>query len=290
MIGIYKITNTINNKVYIGQSWDIEKRFKSHRSHTHNKHLLNAFRKYETKNFIFEPIFVIEENLEKNITQHILDEKEQEFILFYDSINTEKGYNKKEGGNAGNLSIETKQKLSVIATKQFSLQEARDIQSRLTKEYFEKETEEEKEIRLKKLRRAMAQPEIRNKMSKLRKEENSKPQIRAKKSEQKKLFYIEHPEARGNASIKTNKYFEEHPEAREKASYVTKKQWLDTKFIEIKCRKVICVETGKIFNSIKEAYTILKISRTGIIRSCKTGMRAGGFHWKYAESKDNTEE
>ena len=30
MIGIYKITNNINNKVYIGQSINIESRIKDH--------------------------------------------------------------------------------------------------------------------------------------------------------------------------------------------------------------------------------------------------------------------
>lgn len=30
MVGIYKITNLVNNKVYIGQSINIEKRIKEH--------------------------------------------------------------------------------------------------------------------------------------------------------------------------------------------------------------------------------------------------------------------
>ena len=30
MIGIYKITNKVNNKIYIGQSINIEKRIKEH--------------------------------------------------------------------------------------------------------------------------------------------------------------------------------------------------------------------------------------------------------------------
>ena len=32
MIGIYKITNKLNNKSYIGKSIDVEKRLKSHKS------------------------------------------------------------------------------------------------------------------------------------------------------------------------------------------------------------------------------------------------------------------
>lgn len=47
MIGIYKITNLINNKIYIGQSKDVEHRIKDHISglnHNkgHNPHLQSA--------------------------------------------------------------------------------------------------------------------------------------------------------------------------------------------------------------------------------------------------------
>jgi len=31
MVGIYKITNKKNGKIYIGQSWDMERRFKEHK-------------------------------------------------------------------------------------------------------------------------------------------------------------------------------------------------------------------------------------------------------------------
>lgn len=40
MIGIYKIENTKNHKVYIGQSIDIEHRFNQHKNYLkNNKHL-----------------------------------------------------------------------------------------------------------------------------------------------------------------------------------------------------------------------------------------------------------
>lgn len=40
MIGIYKITNMLNDKVYIGQSTDIESRFKEHKDAILNSNLL----------------------------------------------------------------------------------------------------------------------------------------------------------------------------------------------------------------------------------------------------------
>jgi group I intron endonuclease len=56
--GIYKITNTINNKMYIGSSYDIAHRCKRHlqcfNNNTHkNKHLLAAVNKYGITSFTF---------------------------------------------------------------------------------------------------------------------------------------------------------------------------------------------------------------------------------------------
>lgn len=97
MIGIYKITNLINNKVYIGQSQHIEIRWKAHRSRPfqknaqqYNSPLYQAIRKYGLKNFSFE---VVEEC---QIDQ--LNQKEQYWIKYYNSSNKQFGYNLTEGG------------------------------------------------------------------------------------------------------------------------------------------------------------------------------------------------
>lgn len=56
--GIYKITNKINGKIYVGQSIDIYKRWLSHErsTNTSNSILHRAFRKYGIDNFLFEII------------------------------------------------------------------------------------------------------------------------------------------------------------------------------------------------------------------------------------------
>ena len=46
--------------------------------------------------------------------------------------------------------------------------------------------------------------------------------------------------------------------------------------------KVRCIETGIIYNSIKEAQETLKIEN--ISRAIKYGNRAGGFYWEYVEN------
>ena len=91
MIGIYKWTNNINNKIYIGQSISIEKRKKAHLSSIQNSNLpLHlAMKKYGVENFSFE---VVEECEIKE-----LNEKEVYYIQLYNSL-IPNGYNLQKGG------------------------------------------------------------------------------------------------------------------------------------------------------------------------------------------------
>ena len=94
IIGIYSITNTLNNKRYIGYSIDIQRRWTTHKrdlqNNKHeNSHLQNAYNKYGENAFEFE---IIEECIKENIK-----EKEKYWIAFYNSKN--EGYNMSEGGD-----------------------------------------------------------------------------------------------------------------------------------------------------------------------------------------------
>ncbi len=95
MIGIYKITNSINGKCYIGQSNYIERRFAQHKSpyeqqRYSEKPLYRAFKKYGIANFTFE---ILEEcKIEE------LNEKEQYWIKTLQSLTYENGYNVTVGG------------------------------------------------------------------------------------------------------------------------------------------------------------------------------------------------
>lgn len=93
MIGIYKITNLINNHCYIGQSRTIEKRWNSHKEAAFNKNassynypLQMAFRKYGIDQFSFEVL--------EQCSIADLNEKEVFWITYY---NPE--YNQTVGGN-----------------------------------------------------------------------------------------------------------------------------------------------------------------------------------------------
>ena len=87
--GIYKIVNCINNKVYIGQSIDIYKRFRNHKYNLQKNilhPLYNSFRKYGIVNFEF---IIIEEV----ISIQNLDNREQYWLDHYKSYDKEHGYN-----------------------------------------------------------------------------------------------------------------------------------------------------------------------------------------------------
>lgn len=101
--GIYKITNRVNGKIYIGQSRNIHARWIGHKTAATNPNskkdsvLYNAMRKYGIENFEIE---VIEECLPEQ-----LDDREIFYIKEYKSCikdNREIGYNMNFGGSGNN--------------------------------------------------------------------------------------------------------------------------------------------------------------------------------------------
>lgn len=90
MIGIYKIQNIINNKIYIGQSVHIEKRWREHCFNSSNSKISQAIKKYGKENFKFS---VIEEC---EITE--LTNREKYWIEYYNSI-VPNGYNVSDNTN-----------------------------------------------------------------------------------------------------------------------------------------------------------------------------------------------
>lgn len=92
MIGIYKITNLLNDKVYIGQSIDIEKRWEQHKNAIKNSEKSWYLQAREESNSLNDFSFEIIEECECDE----LDEKEQYWIEYYNSY--ENGYNMTSNG------------------------------------------------------------------------------------------------------------------------------------------------------------------------------------------------
>ena len=92
--GIYKITNIINNKTYIGQSIDIRKRFIHHTSESRHQRqhmaISKAIQKYGKDYFCFEIL--------TQCTRDELNDKERYFVEKYNSV-APNGYNMRSGGD-----------------------------------------------------------------------------------------------------------------------------------------------------------------------------------------------
>ena len=87
MHGIYKITNLINDKSYIGKSSNIEGRWEYHKTRYNDKKewdktLYSAFRKYGLDNFSFE----ILEEMDEQYYNKFGNNREEYWILYYDTF------------------------------------------------------------------------------------------------------------------------------------------------------------------------------------------------------------
>ena len=123
--GIYKIINTVNNKIYIGQTNDISARWYNHiyelNGNKHpNAHLQNAWNRYGEDKFVFEIMYECDDNDD-------LNKIEKESILQYNSNNDLYGYNLTSGGEGYRLKQETKDKLSISKRGQKASLSAEDV-------------------------------------------------------------------------------------------------------------------------------------------------------------------
>lgn len=110
---IYKITNNINGKCYIGQTvGKLAERMAAH-FHSVNKKinhpLYDSINKYGKENFKVEIIEICSSIEELNFL-------EKYYIKQYNSINREFGYNLTDGGKNSRLSEASKQKIAKKAT------------------------------------------------------------------------------------------------------------------------------------------------------------------------------
>lgn len=135
--GIYKITNLVNNKIYIGCSKNIEHRWNAHKSEAFLSHnpafnftIHRAFRKYGLENFSFEIIELIDKNQSEK-----LFEQEKYWIKKYDSFN--KGYNETEGGDSGPSKPNEKNPNAKLTNKDVKIIRTLLLENKLPSEVYE---------------------------------------------------------------------------------------------------------------------------------------------------------
>ena len=107
---VYKITNLINQKSYIGSSVRVEKRWQQHKNDAFNQNnekynypLYQAFRKYGLENFSFT---ILEDNFP---TMEEMQNYEQKMIISFNTLSPN-GYNQTLNTSSNNIANENLQK------------------------------------------------------------------------------------------------------------------------------------------------------------------------------------
>ena len=207
---VYKLTNLLNGKVYVGQTVrTLEQRIDQHKRRSESV-VSQAIKKYGWENFSAEI-------LEECQTQEELDRREIFWIAKLDCI-APKGYNLNEGGSGGRTPTEeTRKKASESQRKRYANPEAHRKLSIAQRKRFEDPAEHEKLSKAQK--KYYQNPEARKKNSESKK--NPSPEARANMSAAQKRRWAD-SKAREKKAEETRKYFAEHPEAREYLSKLNK--------------------------------------------------------------------
>lgn len=276
MIGIYKIENLINHKVYIGKSYHIERRWKDEKQGNCNSHIKASIEKYGIENFSFT---VLREIHDSGVAHALLNSLEEHYIRIYKSYDREFGYNKTHGGEGQKCNEETRQKMSEAKKGEKCAMYGKSPSAETRKKIGDKHRGKKvsKETRLK-ISRALKgkpshpmSPEAREKLRKANLGLKHSPE-RIEKNRQARL---------GKPLSETH---------RKRLSEVSKGKHMGKDNAHSK--SVICVETGKVYDSIMDAERDTGIANGSISAVCKNKPRyktAGGYHWRYYEEhNDNT--
>lgn len=249
--GIYQIKNTVTGKVYIGSSWNIEQRWRSHRHELrygkhHSPHLQSAWNKYGPDKFSF---LILEECSRDDVVN-----REQFHMDLFKSYDREYGYNARSiaYGNYDNFFSKTEEFCNYI--------------SRLVKKRYESDEERRKTGEATKLGQSHPQVRERQRKSGLRRwAKDGEREAQCKRMKE----YCNTEEHR--------KILSEGQKARFADPDQRKRQLLDNPLR----KRVLCVETGQIFDSINEAAKILTVSIV-TIRDNANGKRKSkryNFQW-----------
>ncbi len=194
---IYLITNLVNGKVYVGQTWQrLKKRWYRHKAEAKNgnkRHLYASLRLHGSENFTLELLGLA-------VSQQRLDELESLWIEAFRSTNPTFGYNEKEGGKGGKHTPETRKRIvqalqnpsvrakqSASAHKKWSSLEEREKQADLTRKQWEDPNF--KATQTKRLTEHWQQPEIRAKGSIRVKEQWQQEGYREDQSKKMRLLW-----------------------------------------------------------------------------------------------------
>jgi hypothetical protein len=243
MAYIYILKNKVNNKLYVGQTTNIIKRFSSHKKSKSSQIISRAIRKHGWDNFI-KYVYLCPKCL--------LDFIEKFLIKIFKATDSSCGYNIYSGGNKNKkYSEEFKEKLSEVHKGQFAGEKH--------PMYGKHHSEESK--------KKMSETQLKN-PSKYWLGKHHSDATKIKMSENRK----------GKFSGKDSPFYGTHRSDKTKKKIGKANKGRKSKL----AKKVICVDTGKIFDSILAASKYIGCSENSIGNCCRGKTKTGaGYHWMF---------
>jgi group I intron endonuclease len=282
---IYVLENMINGKCYVGQTINIKRRMREHKhdSHNYDYPIHRALKKYGFENF--------KQYIFNGIPLELLDYFEKNMIIKNNTM-VHYGYNLNLGGNSNKeLSEETKKKIGLanigrvggMRGKHQTEEAKKKISLAISGENHYNYGKHRSSETIEKMRRAMiGRPNLKNR-GRIKSEETRKKiseSNKGKKSWNKgKKLSEEHRKKLSEAhrGIPNNQLgLKRSIECKKKMSLAKKGKSYP------KCahpKMVICIETGNIYKSIKEA--TLQTGLNNISACCKHGITIRKYHWAY---------
>lgn len=314
---VYKHTSP-NGKVYIGITCqkDPSIRWKNGWGYSRNIHFMNAIKKYGWENFAHEIIY-------EGLTHEEANKTEAGLINHYNSTDTSFGYNISPGGGAWSDEIraksseaikrawaneETRSEWIKAIKRAVNTEECKALLSKKSSaswqnpEIREKilnalrasnNTDERKASRARAASEMWKDPETRARIISAIKASNGTPERRAFTSSMWR-GRIDSEETRRLRSQSLKKHYESF-DAKKRLSIGIKKGWEDPetkrrhaegteRYWAENSRKVLCVETGVIYGSLRVASDATGAKRTQINSCCNKRphyLTAGGYHWEW---------
>ena len=234
-----------NKKVYIGiTKQKPNERWKNGKGYNGSTRIYNAIQKYGWENIEHKILY-------EGLTKEEAENKEKELIQQYKSYDEKYGYNLELGGNLNKeVSIETRKKLSKKLKGKNNPMYGKHLSSDSRKLISEKISGKNNPMY--------------GKSAMLGKHHTTQTK--------EKLKMIMN-------STEVHKKLSEASKGKNNAMYGVR---LPEYILERKRKKVLCIETNIIYNSLTEASIQAKINMSCIGECCRgTQKTAGGFHWKY---------
>lgn len=260
---VYMIKNLVNGKIYFGKTENsFNTRYNGNiAKHTHNDHLKRSIEKYGIENF------EINEQFDIAYTEDDLYDLEDMYMCIYNTLDSKYGYNKRRSGSkrkgCGKFSDETKQRMSEAKKgKTFSEE---------TKKLWSQQRTGEGNPNFGKHWDEQHRKQIGDSVSKAVSGEKN-PMYGKKQTEEAKKKISDKAKGR-KATDETKRKMSEKRQGKDNAN----------------SKKVMCIETNEIFDTIKEAKQWSGASSIGqcclgkIKYSGKHPITGEKLHWKYID-------